>query len=57
MRFQFILARDLGMTVAGLRARMTHAELVQWHALYASEQHRDDADLQTIDAFDKLGHL
>lgn len=46
------------MTVAELRVRMTHAELVQWHALYVSESGTPDADDaagQTIAAFNKLG--
>jgi hypothetical protein len=35
--FPFILARDLGMTVAALDA-MDHGEYVQWRAFYVWEQ-------------------
>jgi hypothetical protein len=36
--FPFILARDLGMTVAALDATMDHGEYVQWRAFYVWER-------------------
>jgi hypothetical protein len=35
--FELILARDLGMTRAALRSRMSTAEFTDWLALYALE--------------------
>ena len=37
LRFKFILARDLGMTVAELDERLGTDELDMWTALYALE--------------------
>lgn len=37
MRFRFILARDLHMTVAELEGRLTSMEFSHWSALYQLE--------------------
>lgn len=40
-QFEFHLARELHMTVADLRERMSHRELVEWSAFLGMEdQHR-----------------
>lgn len=44
---EFHLARELGMTVAELRERMSHRELVEWSAFLGLEdQHRELAEKQ-----------
>lgn len=37
MRAKFVVARDLGITIAELHARMTQRELMQWIAFYHLE--------------------
>lgn len=37
LRFEFVLARDLGMTVGELRRRMSVREFNRWAALYVLE--------------------
>lgn len=36
--FVFVLARDLGMSVARLRSEISPAELNEWRAFYAVEK-------------------
>lgn len=36
--FEFVLARDLGMTVAALRRGMSQAEFIDWRAYYVYER-------------------
>lgn len=40
--FEFLLARDLGMTVDGLRRGMSQAEFVAWRAYYVYERAMTD---------------
>ncbi len=37
MQFDFMLARDLGMTVNEMRSRMSTAEYTEWFAFYQWE--------------------
>lgn len=45
IRSDFVLARELGMTVGELRRRMSVREFMQWCALYAVEA-RERAEAQ-----------
>ena len=38
--FEFVLARDLGMTVGELDRRMSHMEYREWQAFYIAENAR-----------------
>lgn len=40
--FEFILARDLGMTVAELRRRMSTREFAEWLAFYSVENREQE---------------
>ncbi len=45
-RFLFILARDIGCTVAELAYRLSCSELTEWMALYALEAKEQDETYQ-----------
>lgn len=40
------MARELGMTVADLRERMSHRELVEWSAFFGLEAQRQEIALK-----------
>ena len=46
--FEYILARDLGKTVAELRAGITTNELIRWNILYAREAQERELEQQKV---------
>jgi hypothetical protein len=44
--FDHFLARELGMTVARLRAEMSNSEYVSWTVYYGRKAQREELELQ-----------